>query len=151
MEQENVITKKLRALRGKVIEDSIEIEESLAYRIQDYFFKKNCREKTLFYWLILNTRRFGFNDKIELFEAIPYFQDRKYFKTVTESLRHILGLRNQLAHWDLDVSMSQPNRLVLRDPLVKKDDLVISDDTVREFKRHVRVLKKFFSQPSPRL
>ncbi len=41
MKRKDDVRKKLSSLRGRAIHDCIEIEDSLALRLTDYFFKKN--------------------------------------------------------------------------------------------------------------
>ena len=48
MGKKDEIKNKLSQIRGEVIDACTEIEDLLAGRITDYFFKKQSREKTFF-------------------------------------------------------------------------------------------------------
>ncbi len=143
MKQKDKIKEILLTIRGDVIHDCIEIEDWLAIKITDYFFKNNSQQKTAFYWFILNTRKYNFNDKIQLFEEIPYFKKRAYYTNVKTSLRKVQNLRNKLAHWELVESKSKTDHIVLRDP-IKVKDFVVTKDIIEDFKKHKKALIDFF-------
>lgn len=145
MNKNEKITNKLTEIRGKVIGECIEIDGMLTVDITNYFFKKNSQQKTLFYWLILNTRKFELEDKIQLFEKIDYFKKRKYYIKVKESLRYIQQLRNKLAHWELIVNKSKPEAIVLRDT-IKVNDFILTNQVVNDFEKHKDYLMKFFTR-----
>ena len=142
MSKKEQIINRLTEIRGKVIGECIEIDNLLTIRLTNYFFKRNCKQKTLFYWLILNTKKFGLEDKIQLFEKIDYFKKRKYYLEIKKSLRHVQKLRNKLAHWDLIINKSTAESIKLRDPL-KLTDFTITPETIKEFERHKKDLFKF--------
>lgn len=142
MKQKDEIENKLKDIRGEVVNDCIEIENLLTIKLTDYFIKKNSHQKTAFYWHILNTGKYHFGDKIKLFNDIPYFKGGGY-KEVKASLGHVQHLRNQLAHWDLIVNKSKPDRIVIRNP-IKVIDFVITDDVMVEFNKRYKFLVEFF-------
>jgi len=141
MKKKEIIHQKLTDIRGKIIGECIEIEESLTIRLADYFFHRNSKQKTLFYWLILNPKRF--EDKIKLFEKIDYFKKRKYYLKVKSSLRYVQDLRNKLAHWELIINRSEPDSIVLMNP-INLLYFPITNKVLEEFYDNIRTLNRFF-------
>lgn len=135
MERKKELTAKLNEIRGKILSNSVEIESRLTLRIQRFFYPKQNEKATAFYWHILNTRKFSFEDKIQLFEKIPYFRRLKNYDSFRNSLRFVKRLRNQLAHWELIENKSKLGRLVLRSP-ISVDDVIIDKQLLEEFDKH---------------
>ena len=54
----------------------------------------------------MNTPYLTFDNKIGIYESIPYFQKLKGYPAIKKSLRFVQKLRNIMAHWDLDEKKS---------------------------------------------
>ena len=142
MEKKNKkLRERLNEIRGKILSDSIEIEDNLTFRIFSFFYPKQNRKGTAFYWHILNTHKFRFNDKIRLFEQIPYFKKLKTYDSIMISLKFVRRLRNQLAHWELLENKSKLDHIVLQDP-VKVERVIINDKLLEEFDKHKELLSR---------
>lgn len=145
--RERELREKLNKIRGKILSDVIEIEDVLTFRIHSFFYPKQNHRGTAFYWHILNTRKFNLEDKIRLFEKIPYFKRLKSYDSIRISLRFARRLRNQLAHWELIENKSKLDHILLRNPITVKD-VIIDDKLLEEFGKHKELL---LSKLSPRI
>jgi len=130
----------LNKIRGEILSDTIDIESRLTERILRFFHPKQDYRAKDFYWQILNTREFSFDDKIRLFENISYFKEKlKSYDSIKKSLRFVQCLRNQLAHWELLENRSELDHLVLHDN-VKVKDVTINGNLLEEFEKHKKFL-----------
>ena len=133
--KEKKLKEKLNKIRGEILSDTIEIEFFLTERIHKFFHPKQDYRGTAFYWHILNTRKFSFEDKIRLFKKIPYFKRLKSYDSIKKSLRFAQRLRNQLAHWELLQNKSELDHLVLQGPITVKE-VIIDDKLLEKFEKH---------------
>ena len=115
MGKQEEILEKSRKLRGEILSAAIWIEIDLTREIRNYFFKKSGERDRLFYWEILNTKKFGFDDKVNLFKTISPFKKRKHYEKIVESLTFIKKLRNIMAHWDVLINESDNKKIVFCD------------------------------------
>ena len=122
-----------------MLSDTIEIEFLLTERIRRFFYPKQDYRGTAFYWHILNTHKFSFDDKIQLFEKIPYFGKLKSYNSIKRSLRFVRCLRNQLAHWELLENESKLDHIVLQDP-IKLKEAIVNNKLLVEFGKHKEYL-----------
>ena len=133
------LEKRLNRIRGKILSDSIEIEFLLTERIHKFFHPRQDYRGTAFYWHVLNTRKFSFDDKIQLFENIPYFQKLKSYRSIKSSLKFVRRLRNQLAHWELLEKKSRLDHIILQDP-IKAKEVTINAELLEEFDKRKDIL-----------
>lgn len=137
------VMKKLSLYRGRIISDATIIEAALGWRLRTYFFPKNSRQSSIFYWNIVNTPYFSFDKKISLYEHIPYFKKLKSYEGVKSSLRFVQRLRNALAHWELDEKASNEKEVVVYNPNTL-ETLAINDKLIEEFEDRDKLLLKNF-------
>ena len=133
------LAKELNRIRGKILSDTIEIEFLLTERIHRFFHPRQDYRGTAFYWHILNTHKFSFDDKIQLFEKIPYFGKLKSYNSIKNSLRFVRRLRNQLAHWELLENKSKLDHIVLQDP-IKLKEVIVNNKLLVEFDKRKEFL-----------
>lgn len=138
-----IIRERLSWFRGNIISDATVIEGALGWRLRTYFFPKNNRQASIFYWQVINTPNFSFDKKISLYEEIPYFKNLKQYPRVKESLRFVQRSRNALAHWELDEKMSSENAIIIYNPSTFKK-LRLDDKMMEEFREHEKFLLKVF-------
>lgn len=142
--EEKTSEEKLDWYRGKIMSSSIEIEKALGWKLRTYFFPKTNIQAALFYQVILNANFFNFDRKIRLYNQISYFRKLKNFKEITDSLRFVQKVRNELAHWEL-LSDGENNKdeVIIYSPIsFKKRKL--NKKLMADFTVHDKRLLKFF-------
>ena len=107
-----IIQEKLNLIRGEIISSASRVEFVLGYRLRRYFFPKRNNKSTIFFWNVINTPYLTFDNKICIYESIPYFKKLKGYNKLKESLRFIQRLRNQMAHWELDKKIANQKALL---------------------------------------
>ena len=138
------IREKLDLIRGEIISSATRIEFVLGYRIRRYFFPKTNTKATILFWNVLNTPFLTFDNKISIYESIPYFKKLKSYTDIKKSLRFIQQLRNTMAHWTLDEKQSDLNNIVMFTLVGKYKKIVITDNVVDEYRRQIVFLLKNF-------
>ena len=96
------IREKLDIIRGEIISSATRIDFVLGYRLRRYFFPKTNTKATILFWNVLNTPYLTFDNKISIYESIPYFKKLKGYSNIKKSLRSVQQMRNTMAHWTLD-------------------------------------------------
>ena len=84
-----IIKEKLDSIRGEIISSASRIEFILGYRLRKYFFPKTNNKATILFWNVINTPFLSFDNKISLYENIPYFKKLKDYPKIKKSLRFI--------------------------------------------------------------
>src|ERR1035437_897579 len=107
------IREKLDIIRGEIISSATRIDFVLGYRLRRYFFPKTNIKATILFWNVMNTPYLTFDNKISIYESIPYFKKLKSYFAVKKSLRLVQRLRNIMAHWDLDEKKSNLNNIFM--------------------------------------
>jgi hypothetical protein len=138
------ISKKLDLIRGEIISSATRIEFVLGYRLRRYFFPKTSTKATILFWNVLNTPYLTFDNKISIYESIPYFQKLKSYPDIKKSLRFVQQLRNIMAHWTLDEKQSDLSNIVMYTLVGKYRKLVITDSEVDNYRKQVSFLLKSF-------
>jgi len=140
----NLIKRRLDSVRGEIISSASRIEFILSSRLKKYFFPKNNNKATILFWNVFNSPFLNFDNKISIYESIPYFQRLKNYQKIKESLRFIQRLRNGVAHWDLDEKDSTLENIVIYTLVRKYRKITINDSLIKNFKKHVNFLLKKF-------
>jgi hypothetical protein len=138
------INDKLDSIRGEIISSALRIEFILAYKLRKYFHPINSEKSTILFWNVLNTRHLRFDDKIGIYESIPYFKKLKSYKKVAESLRFIQKRRNEVAHWELDEKESTLENIVIYTLVGKYKKITINNNLIEQYKKHIDFLLKHF-------
>ena len=142
------IRKKLDLIRGEIISSAARVEFVLGYRLRRYFFPKTNNKATILFWNVMNTPYLTFNNKISIYESIPYFQKLKNYPDIKESLRFVKRLRNTMAHWTLDEKQSDLNNIVMFTFFGKYKKVIITDTVVEDYRRQISFLLKNFGYNS---
>ena len=138
------IQRKLDSIRGTIISSASRIEFILGYRLTKYFFPKACDRATILFWNVVNTPILSFDNKISIYESIPYFKKLKCYSKVKTSLRFIQRLRNIMAHWELNEKDSDLENIVLDTFTPKYRKITVNNSLVEEYKKHEQFLLKQF-------
>ncbi len=138
------IREKLDLIRGEVISSTARIEFILGYRLRKYFFPKTNNKATILFWNVINTPFLSFDNKISLYESIPYFKKLKGYPEIKKSLRFIQKLRNIMAHWDLDEKKSNLRNIVMFTLVGKYRKITIDDRLIENYRKHINFLLKKF-------
>jgi len=138
------IDEKLDLIRGEVISSATRIEFVLGYRLRRYFFPKTNTKATILFWNIINTPYLTYDNKISIYESIPYFQRLKGYANIKRSLRSVQQLRNIMAHWSLDEKPSDLNGIVMYTLVGKYKKVIITDILVDDFRKQISFLLKKF-------
>jgi hypothetical protein len=138
------IREKLDLIRGEIISSATRIEFVLGYRIRRYFFPETNAKATILFWNVLNTPYLTFDNKISIYESIPYFQKLKSYPDIKKSLRSVQNLRNTMAHWTLDEKQGDLNNIVMYTLVGKYKKIVITDSVVDDYRRQISFLLKKF-------
>ncbi|MBU1421859.1 MAG: hypothetical protein KKG06_01525, partial [Bacteroidetes bacterium] len=85
-----------------------------------------------------------FDNKISIYESIPYFQKLKSYPDIKKSLRFVQRLRNTMAHWTLDEKQSDLNNIVMFTLVGKYKKIIITDSVVEDYRRQISFLLKNF-------
>jgi hypothetical protein len=138
------INSKLDSIRGTIISSTTRIEFILGYSLRTYFFPKTNNKATILFWNVFNSPFLTFDDKISIYESIPYFQRLKKYQKIKESLRFVQKLRNTVAHWELDEKKSTIQDIVMFTLVGKYRTETINDTIIENFKNHINFLLKEF-------
>lgn len=138
------IKRKLDLIRGEVVSSATRIEFILGSRLGKYFFPKRNNKSTILFWNVINTPYLTFDNKISIYESIPYFKKLKSHTKISESLRFIQKLRNQMAHWQLDEKESKLEKIVMFTLVGKYKKITINNRLIEEYKNHINFLLKTF-------
>jgi len=139
-----IIQEKLNLIRGEVVSSATRIEFILGCRLGKYFYPKRNNKSTILFWNVINTPYLTFDNKICIYESIPYFKKLKGYNKIKESLRFIQRLRNQMAHWELDEKDSKPENIVMYTLIGKYRKVVINTRFLEEYRKHINFLLKSF-------
>jgi len=142
------IREKLDLIRGEIISSAARIEFVLGYRLRRYFFPKTNNKATILFWNVMNTPYLTFDNKISIYESIPYFQKLKSSPDIKKSLRFVQRLRNTVAHWTLDEKQSDLNNIVMFTLVGKYKKITITDSVVEDYRRQISFLLKKFGYSS---
>jgi len=138
------IREKLDLTRGEIISSATRIDFVLGYRLRKYFFPKTNAKATILFWNVLNTPYLTFDNKISIYESIPYFQKLKGYTNIKKSLRSVQQMRNTMAHWTLDEKKSDINNIVMSTLVGKYRKIVITDIEVNNFRKQISFLLNKF-------
>ena len=138
------INRKLDSIRGTIISSAQRIEVILSYRLRTYFFPKTNEKAGILFWNVLNTSFLSFDNKISIYESIPYFKRLKGYPKIKTSLRFIQRLRNIMAHWELDESDSDLENIIMFTLVSRYRKMTINSSLLEEFKKHENFLLKKF-------
>ena len=139
-----IISGKLDLIRGEVISSATRVEFVLGYRLRKYFFPKSNNKATILFWNVINTPYLTFDNKIGIYESIPYFKKSKSHTKISESLRFIQKLRNQMAHWQLDEKESKLEKIIMFTLVGKYRKITINDNLVENYRKEIAFLLKKF-------
>lgn len=139
-----LLSEKLDSIRGKIISSASKIEFILGYRLRKYFFPKTNNKATILFWNIINTSFLSFDNKISIYESIPYFKRLKDYSKIKKSLRFIQRLRNVMAHWELNEGESNLDKIVMFTLVGKYKKITINEKLIQEFEKHFNFLLKKF-------
>lgn len=139
-----IIKEKLDSIRGEIISSASRIEFILGYRLRKYFFPKTNNKATILFWNIINTPFLSFDNKISIYESIPYFKRLKDYPKIKKSLRFIQRLRNVMAHWELSERESDLDKIVMFTLVGKYKKITINEKLIQEFEKHFDFLLKKF-------
>jgi hypothetical protein len=136
--------KKLDLIMGEIISSAARVEFVLGYRLRRYFFPKTNKKATILFWNVMNTPYLTFDNKISIYESIPYFQKLKNYSDIKKSLRFVQRLRNTMAHWTLDEKQSDLNNIIMFTLVGKYKKTIITDNVVEDYRRQISFLLKNF-------
>jgi len=139
-----IIKEKVDSIRGEIISSASRIEFILGYRLRKYFFPKTNNKATILFWNIINTSFLSFDNKISIYESIPYFKRLKDYPKIKKSLRFIQRLRNVMAHWELSERESNLDKIVMFTLVGKYKKITINEKLIQEFEKHFNFLLKKF-------
>ncbi|HEX9917230.1 MAG TPA: hypothetical protein VGB16_05785 [candidate division Zixibacteria bacterium] len=138
------IRDKLDLIRGEIISSTARVEFILGYKLRKYFFPKANNKATILFWNVINTPFLNFDNKISLYESIPYFKKLKGHSEIKKSLRFIQKLRNKMAHWELDEKESDLKNIVMFTLVGKYRKITINDSSIEDYRKHVNFLLNKF-------
>jgi hypothetical protein len=144
MKNDKKIREKLDLIRGEIISSAARIEFVLGYRLRKYFFPKTSNKATILFWNVINTPYLTFDNKINIYESLPYFKKLKGYSTIKKSLRFVQRTRNMMAHWDLDEKESDLKNIFMFTLVRKYRKVTINNNFVEDYRKHVRFLLKKF-------
>ncbi len=139
-----IIREKLDLIRGEVISSATRVEFVLGYRLRRYFFPKSNNKATILFWNVMNTPYLTFDNKISIYESIPYFKKLKGYPTIKKSLRFVQRLRNTMAHWDLDEKKSDLKNIFMFTLVGKYRKITINDNLIENYRKQITFLLKKF-------
>lgn len=139
-----IIREKLDLIRGEVISSATRVEFVLGYRLRRYFFPKSNNKATILFWNVVNASYLTFDNKISIYESIPYFKELKGYSTIKKSLRFVQRLRNTMAHWDLDEKKSDLKNIFMFTLVRKYRKIMINDNLVENYRKQINFLLKEF-------
>ncbi|MBU2580036.1 hypothetical protein KKF19_03740 [Patescibacteria group bacterium] len=139
-----IVREKLDLIRGEIISSTTRVEFVLGYRLRKYFFPKSNNKATILFWNVVNTPYLTFDNKISIYESIPYFQKLKGYLAIKKSLRFVQRLRNIMAHWDLDEKKSDLQNIFMFTLVGKYKRITINDNLVENYRKQINFLLKEF-------
>ena len=139
-----LLSEKLDSIRGEIISSASRIEFILGYGLRKYFFPKTNNKATILFWNIINTSFLSFDNKISIYESIPYFKRLKDYPKIKKSLRFIQRLRNVMAHWELNERESNLDKIVMFTLVGKYKKITVNEKLIQEFEKHFNFLLKKF-------
>ena len=139
-----IIRERLDLIRGEVISSATRVEFVLGYRLRRYFFPKSNNKATILFWDVMNTPYLTFDNKISIYESIPYFKKLKSYPTIKRSLRFVQRLRNTMAHWDLDEKKSDLKNIFMFTLVGKYREITINDNLIENYRKQITFLLKRF-------
>lgn len=122
----------LKKVRGHILSETVLVEIDLTIEIENYFFKRNNKKSRIFRNHILGSKKFTFNDKIDLFEVVLKVKKSKNKDQIMEDLRFIKKLRNFVAHGDMQRSKSTQKKIILCD-IDNSKQLEINNKDIEKF------------------
>ena len=131
-------------IRGEVISSATRVEFVLGYRLRRYFFPKSNNKATILFWNVMNTPYLTFDNKISIYESIPYFKKLKSYSAIKKSLRSVQRLRNTMAHWDLDEKESDLNNIFMFTLVGKYRTITINNNLIEDYRKEIAFLLKEF-------
>ena len=134
------ISEKLDSIRGEVISSAARVEFVLGYRLRRYFFPKNNNKAPILFWNVINTPYLTFDNKISIYESIPYFKKLKVYPAIQNSLRFVKGLRNKMAHWNLDEKESDLKNIFMYTLVGKYRKITINNSLIEDYRKHINFL-----------
>lgn len=145
MKKEHLLIKRrLDSIRGKIISSASRIEFILGYRLRKYFFPRTNNKATILFWNVINTPLLNFDNKISLYEQIPYFKKLKSYLQIKKSLRFIQKLRNIMAHWEIDEQKSNLQNIIMFTLVGRYRTIKINQNLIKDFDKSVNFLLKKF-------
>ena len=132
----------LDTTRGNIISSTSRIEFILGSKLQKYFFPKRNNKSTILFWNVLNPMTF--DDKISLYESLPYFKKLRGYPKIKEALRFIQKLRNIMAHWDLSENRSNLQNINMFTLVGKYRTIDINQSLMEDFYKNINFLLKRF-------
>ena len=139
-----IIRGKLDLIRGEVISSATRVEFVLGYRLRKYFFPKSNNKAAILFWNVMNTPYLTFDNKISIYESIPYFKKLKSYPAIKKSLRFVQRLRNIMAHWDLDEKKSDLNDIFMFTLVGKYRKITINNNLIEDYRKEIAFLLKEF-------
>ncbi|MGA2958190.1 MAG: hypothetical protein ABSF48_20990 [Thermodesulfobacteriota bacterium] len=139
-----IIRGKLDLIRGEVISSATRVEFVLGYRLRKYFFPKSNNKAAILFWNVMNTPYLTFDNKISIYESIPYFKKLKSYPAIKKSLRFVQRLRNIMAHWDLDEKKSDLNDIFMFTLVGKYRKITINNNLIEDYRKEIVFLLKEF-------
>lgn len=139
-----IIRERLDLIRGEVISSATRVEFVLGYRLRRYFFPRSNNKATILFWDVMNTPYLTFDNKISIYESIPYFKKLKGYPTIKKSLRFVQRLRNTMAHWDLDEKKSDLKNIFMFTLVGKYREITINDNLIENYRKQITFLLKKF-------
>ena len=139
-----IVREKLDLIRGEIISSATRVEFVLGYRLRRYFFPKSNNKATILFWNVMNAPYLTFDNKISIYESIPYFQKLKSYPAIKKSLRFVQRLRNIMAHWDLDEKKSDLKNIFMFTLVGKYRKITINDNLVENYRKQIDFLLKKF-------
>jgi hypothetical protein len=139
-----IIRGKLDLIRGEVISSATRVEFVLGYRLRKYFFPKSNNKAAILFWNVMNIPYLTFDNKISIYESIPYFKKLKSYPAIKKSLRFVQRLRNIMAHWDLDEKKSDLNDIFMFTLVGKYRKITINNNLIEDYRKEIVFLLKEF-------
>ncbi len=138
------VKEKLDSIRGEIISSAARIEFILGYRLRKYFFPKTNNKATILFWNVMNAPYLTFDNKISIYESIPYFKKLKNYSAIRNSLRFIQRSRNTMAHWEVDENKSNSKNIIMYTLVGKYRKTLVNDNFIDEYRKHINFLLKEF-------
>lgn len=118
--------------RGKILSMAVHVESTLDSFISNYFIKPQNAKTFFFEDIILLNGYMSFERKINIFEEICKREKFNNISKIVESIRYVQKIRNNVAHWQVEIS--SPNQIILRKRksyTTKKDILELNEELIK--------------------